>query len=89
MDKLTGECGVDFVPNCWLGVPVVGDEFEACGGRLVLLYRLHTAIVDGKLLKVGEDAQRKISRPRIAPKLHRRGHVLGDGNRRLLRGLRQ
>ncbi len=68
-----------------INILVVGDEIQEGGERFVGLLRLKAAIVEGELFEVTDDAQGQLSRPSVAPKLHRWGYISGYVHRRLLR----
>ncbi len=80
-DGITRKDAGDLVPA--LDVLPKGHVQHACHGRFVGLVRLDAAVVNGKFLEIGEDAERQARAPGVAPQLVGRVHVTLEVDRGL------
>ena len=78
-----GKDACDLVP----AVRVFGirDVQDSPFGRSVVLRRLHPTVINGELLKVRQDAQLELGRPRVPAELEGRSGILLDVDGGLLR----
>ena len=81
VDGFAGEAFVNPIP--FLGVVPEGAIEDARGAGGVVLAGFEAAIIDGKLLEVGEEAQREFGGPGIATELKGGADVLLDVDGRL------
>ena len=82
-DGVLGEDARDLRPP--IGVLLEGQVVDAGDGARVGLLRLDTAVVYRQLAEVGEQGERQLGRPGVAPELVRGVRLVLDRHRRLLR----
>jgi len=82
-DRLPGEDGGELVPP--LDVFLIGKEQHPVFAGLVLELGADAAVVDGKLLEIGEDGEGEVGGPGVAAELVGRADIALDVHRGLLR----